>query len=264
MSARQYLTLFRTFLVFNVRAAVSFRADFLIGLASTIVMQTAQIGALFLVMAQVPELAGWNVDQILLTYGLLAIARSINHMFGDQLWRLGWMFVKTGDFDKFLLRPVNPLFHFVASRFCQDGLGYMLVGIVLVLKAGLGFGLFISPKAFLCCLVATLGGAGIFFGINLLTASTSFWVIDSLGLMTSVFVTNELAQYPLPIYGKWIQGLLTLILPYGLISFYPMDAVSRGDFYLLAWASPAAALILLVVGVLIWNAGVRHYSSTGS
>lgn len=264
MELTRYLRLYRTFTVMNIRASMSFRSDFLIGLASTVMMQGAQVAALFLVMGKIPSLAGWSLDQLFLMFGLVTLARSLNHMFGDQLWRLGWLFIRTGDFDKYLLRPVNPLFHFVASRFCQDGIGYAFVGLAMIVKGSLGLHGIWTPLSVLCCVVAVLGGGLIFFAINLITASASFWMVDSLALMQGVFMTNEMAQYPVPIYGRIVQGLLTFVLPYGLISFYPVQALTGGHFGVLAWATPLAGLVILGVGILVWRAGVRHYGSTGS
>ena len=57
-------------------------------------------------------------------------------MFADNLWTIGRQYIRTGSFDRFLVRPINPLFHLLADRFCHDGIGNFLVGSVLVVTAG--------------------------------------------------------------------------------------------------------------------------------
>lgn len=261
---RRYASLYLDFLRLNVRASLEYRADFLVGLLSTVFMQGAQILALFLVMRQIPALKGWSIDELLLMFGLITVARSLNHMFGDNLWRLGWLYVRTGDFDRYLLRPVNPLFHFIADRFCQDGVGYLLVGVALIVKASLGLGLVWTPLTVLTALLATLGGALIFFSINLITASSAFWITESLPVTLGVFMTHEVAQYPLNLYGRGVTLILTFVLPYGLISYYPAQAIARGEFGPLAWGAPLAGGVLLALGTACWTAGLRRYGSAGS
>ena len=83
-------------------------------------------------MQKVPSLNGWNYDEVLLVYGLVTLSKSINHMFADNLWTLGRVYIRSGGFDRFLVRPIDPFFHLLADRFCQDGVGNFLVGLALV------------------------------------------------------------------------------------------------------------------------------------
>ena len=71
-----------------------------------------------------------------LIYGLVTLAKSINHMFADNLWTIGRQYIRTGAFDRFLVRPIDPLFHLLADRFCHDGIGNFLVGLTLVVQLG--------------------------------------------------------------------------------------------------------------------------------
>ena len=258
------VSLYFEFLRLNVRASLEYRADFLIGVLSTVLMQGGQLLALGLVMRQVPALRGWSLDEVLLMFGLITAARSLNHMFGDNLWRLGWLYVRTGDFDRFLLRPINPLFHFIADRFCQDGVGYLLVALALIVKASLGLHLLWTPLTLLCAAGAVLGGGLIFFGVNLITACSAFWITESLPVTLGAFMTHEFAQYPLNLYGRGVTLVLTFVLPYGLISFYPVRAIARGEFGVLAWAAPLAGLMLTAIGTWVWGRGLRRYGSSGS
>jgi ABC-2 type transport system permease protein len=132
---RRYSELYWLFLKNRFKILLEYRANFLIGAASTVMMQTAGLLTIWVVMAQVPSLKGWTLPELWLIYGLITLALSINHMFADNLWTLGEQYVRTGSFDRFLVRPVNPLFHLLADRFCHDGIGNFLVGLVLVLTA---------------------------------------------------------------------------------------------------------------------------------
>src|SRR5512140_2575757 len=111
---------------------MEYRFNFFIGAFSTFLMQSAGVLAVWVIMRQIPDINGWTLNEILLIYGLLTLAKSINHMFADNLWTIGWGYIRPGGFDRFLVRPIDPLFHLLADRFCHDGLGDLLVGGVLV------------------------------------------------------------------------------------------------------------------------------------
>jgi ABC-2 type transport system permease protein len=186
-------------------------------------------------------------------------------MFADNLWTLGWNYVRTGAFDRFLVRPIDPLFHLLADRFCHDGVGNFLVGLVLVASAVAQLNLALTLLDVLYLTVAVISGGLIFIALNLITGVSAFWVMDSVPVIRVVFETHEFTKYPLTIYPKAIGMLLTFLIPYGLASFYPASHLLGRDIpLLLAWAGPVAALVLLFIGYRVWLFGLRHYSSTGS
>ncbi|MCA9925826.1 MAG: ABC transporter permease, partial [Anaerolineales bacterium] len=210
-------------------------------------------------------LNGWSLTEIWFIYGLLTLSKSINHMFADNLWTLGQSYVRTGMFDRFLVRPIDPLFHLLADRFCHDGIGNFIVGIVLVATAVPTLNITWTPLKLVYLSIAVLSGGGIFIALNLITSVSAFWVMDSVPVIRVVFETHEFAKYPLSIYPKGISILLTWLIPYGFASFYPASYLLNRDVSpMLVWAGPIVAAILLIIGYQFWLFGLRHYSSTGS
>ena len=132
MALLNYPSLYWLFLKNRIKILMEYRMNFLIGATSTIMMQGAGLLTVWVVMSQIPDLNGWTLPQVLLIYGMITLSKSINHMFADNLWTLGRDYVRTGQFDRFMVRPVDPLFHLLADRFCHDGIGNFLVGAVLV------------------------------------------------------------------------------------------------------------------------------------
>ncbi len=260
----RYLTLYWHFLIQRFKILMEYRLNFFIGATSTIFLQTAGLLTIWVVMSQIPDLNGWSFDEVLLIYGLLTLAKSINHMFADNLWTIGWVYIRPGAFDRFLVRPLDPLFHLLADRFCHDGIGNFLVGAALVIKATAALGIPWTPLNILYIGVAVISGGGIFIALNLLTATSAFWIIDSIPVTQIVFNTNDFAKYPLTIYHKSIEILMTWLIPYGFASFYPASFLLGRDVGILAWLGPGVAIVLLVIGYRFWLFGLRHYSGTGS
>ncbi len=260
----RYLRLYYWFLKQRFKILLEYRANFFIGATSTIVLQTFGLLAIWVVMRQIPNLNGWTLNEILLIYGFITVSESITHMFADNLWTIGMNYVRTGEFDRFLVRPINPLFHLLADRFCHDGIGNFLVGLALILISTTALGIVWTPLTVSYLFVAILSGGAIFIALNLITATSAFWLQDSIPATQIVFNTHEFCKYPLTIYHQGIRTLLTWLIPYGFASFYPASYLLGRDVGVLAWLSPVVAIALLAIAFRVWLFGLSHYSSTGS
>ncbi|HMQ33121.1 MAG TPA: ABC-2 family transporter protein [Chloroflexaceae bacterium] len=260
----RYLGLYRAFLVNRLKILMEYRVNFIIGASSTLVLEATSLLALWVVVRQVPDLNGWTLPQLLMVYGLLVLAKSLNHMFADNLWTLGWQYVRTGQFDRFLVRPIDPLFHLLADRFCHDGVGNFLVGSALVATAWAGLGIAVTPLNLAYLAMAVLSGGAIFIALNLITAVSSFWIVNSIPVIQVVFNTSEFAKYPLAIYPRAIGVLMTWLIPYGFASYYPASFLMGRDVGALAWLGPPVAAGLSFAAYRFWRFGLRHYAGAGS
>ena len=186
-------------------------------------------------------------------------------MLADNLWTIGRDYVRTGTFDRFMVRPVDPLFHLLADRFCHDGIGNFLVGLALVLIAAARLNISWTAGHVLYLAVMVLSGGFIFIALNLMAAVSGFWLMDSVPVTRVVFEMHEFAKYPLTIYPRFIGVLLTALIPYGFASFYPASYLLGRDLSpVFAWGAPLVAAGLMMIGLAVWRFGLRHYSSTGT
>src|SRR5262249_41625564 len=153
----------------------------------------------------------------LLIYGLLVLGESITHMFADNLWTIGWGYIRSGDFDRFLVRPIDPLFHLLADRFCHDGIGNFLTALILVAIAMRNLAIPLTLQTALYLAITVLSGGAIFIALNLITCTSAFWITESIPVTQMIFGMNEFAKFPLTIYGRSITLVLTWIIPYGFV-----------------------------------------------
>ena len=265
MALLNYPSLYWLFLKNRLKILMEYRTNFLIGATSTIVMQGAGLLAVWVIMSQIPDLNGWTLPQVLLIYGMITLSKSINHMFADNLWTLGRDYVRTGQFDRFMVRPVDPLFHLLADRFCHDGIGNLLVGAVLVGIAAAQLGIAWTAGTVLYLVVMVLSGGVIFIALNLMTCVSAFWIMDSVPVTRVVFEMHEFAKYPLSIYPRAIGLLLTWAIPFGFASYFPAARLMGLDVPLWqVYGAPVVAAVLLAIALQVWRFGLRHYGSTGT
>jgi ABC-2 type transport system permease protein len=260
----KYPRLYWEFMKQNVKVMLEYRADFIIGFLSTFVLQIGGIFFIWVVFANVGEIKGWSFYEVTFVYGLLTLAKSINHIFFDNLWVLGMIYIREGKFDTLLLRPISPLFHLIADRLQQDGFGNFVIGLILVFGSLAHLDVSFGTLDYILIVVFVISGGIIFAAINLITCTSSFWVVQSNIFMWSVFSLSDFALYPLNIYKKFISIIITWIIPYAFASFYPASFFLDKGYSMISWLSPIVAVVLCFIAKQVWNFGIRSYSSTGS
>lgn len=260
----KYIKLYIEFAKQNLKTMLEYRVEFIIGAMSTLLSQLVGISFLWIIFQNIQNINGWSFYEMTLVYGMLVLSASLNHLFFDNLWVLGVQYVREGKFDILLLRPISPLFHLVANKIQQDGLGSFIVGTIIVTKSLHEINIPLSISSISLLILFIISGAAIFSAINLITCISSFWIINSNLFMWSIFSTNQFALYPLTIYHKYIRVIITLILPYAFASFYPANYFLHKGYEHLSLLSPIVAVILWIIALKVWSFGIKHYASTGS
>ena len=75
---------------------------------------------------------------------------------------------------------------------------------------------------------------------------------------------KKVAQYPINIYEKWFRIVFTIIIPFGLVNYYPiLYLFGKTDKWYLG-LTPIGTIVFLIGCIYIWSLGVKHYESTGS
>jgi ABC-2 type transport system permease protein len=248
-----------------MKVMMEYRTDFLIGVISTVLIQFTSVFFVKVVFDQIQSLNGWSFYEVLFIYGIAATGRSIHHIFFDNLWAIGWSYIRTGKFDRLLIRPINPLFHLLAERVQQDGFGQLVIGVILLGTAMPNIEVEWSVLNLLLLLVMIVSSGVMFVAINLILATLSFWMVDSLPLTVAVFNISEFARYPITIYNKGIRFVLTWLIPYGFTAFYPAAAfLEQSGYRTFALFTPLAALLVWLLAYAFWKRGLRSFVSTGS
>ncbi len=220
------------------------------------------IWALF---ARFRRLEGWGFGEVALLYGIVSVSFAL----ADGLTRgfdvFGEQFVKTGDFDRLLVRPRSTVLQLLGyelrlTRIGRLGQGILAWGVGVHLSQMAGTATSWAILAF-----AVAGGIALFGGILLLQATLAFWTVESLELAnTLTYGGVEAGQYPLDVYARWFRDFLVYVVPIGCISYFPVSVV-LGRLPVMPYAfAPALGVAFLAVALRIWRFGVRRYTSTGS
>ncbi|MET7286405.1 ABC-2 family transporter protein [Streptomyces sp. NPDC005573] len=248
----------------SVHRLTEYRMDFLLGAGGLLLRVICQIAVIGTVFRQVPVIAGWHYHQVLFLLGFSLLPRGLDRMFTDQLWILARKLVQNGEFFRYLVRPVNPLFSLLSERFLYpDGFGELITGAALTWYAAAHLETGPSTGQWLLSPLLVLCGTLILASIKTLFASLAFWTTNSLPALYAANQLGEFSGYPLDLYHPSLRWLLTWLLPYAFTAYVPVSYLIFGHARMLPWLFVVTAA-LVTLALIVWHRGVDRYEMTGS
>ena len=232
------------------------------GIIATFLTQGLGFMLLWIIFKQLDQLAGWTYQQVLFMYGMAAIPNGMVEFFLDGMWSIAGEYVSRGDLDRLLTRPMNPLLSIIAAHMEPHGAGSMLFGFVVCIVTCMQMQLDITIWKVLFFIIAIISGTLIYFAINLFTATLSFWIVDVTSTMVLVHHVNSFSKYPITIYNRAIQIVLTCIIPFAFTSYYPAAVILQKKVWL-GLLTPVVSVVLIFIAYQFWRFGLKHYNSAG-
>jgi ABC-2 type transport system permease protein len=247
------------------KARMSYKADFIVSLVTSLVATVAGYGFVLVLFARIPRLQGWQFEEVLFIYGFSLIPMGLFNVVSLNLYEFADAYIMEGKFDRVLLRPVNSLFQILFENFRLESIQEVAIGLGVVGYCGSRLRIAYSPSNLALFPALVLCGAVIYVSIFVIITSVSFWFEDRIGLSPPVYNMIAFGRYPITIYNVAIQFLLSWVVPFAFASFYPtVRFLGRTEFTTRFYLVPVVAVVLAAVALTAWNEGVLHYRSTGS
>ena len=248
-----------------LKVRLAYKGDFLADLVATSLGGIASLLFVILLFARIPELAGWNRNEIFLIYGMSMISYGLFGCVSVNLFEFGERYIIHGRFDRVLLRPASTYWQVLFDSFRIPALSESIIGAGIVVWALRGLSLSLTPADLLFALVAVVSGAVIFIAVFSILASISFHFEDRIGVAPPVFNMITFGRYPQNIFPSALVFLLRWVVPFGFVAYYPATGILGHEPYAgLVVVSPLVALAFTALATLCWRLGVRRYESTGS
>lgn len=262
---KRYVRLYRVFITQFLKTLMQSKVDFFIGLFGFFLSQTTGIAFLYLVFRQIPSLKDWSFEQLIFIYGFAQIPRGLDHLLTDNIWMIAWRMVVNGEFDRYMLRPMNLFFQVICEKLQPDALGELMIGFILVGMSVANQVVTITPVGVLLFIVSICAGALIYTSVKLFFAALAFWVKESGPFLQMAYETADFAKYPVEIYSKPVQFVITYVIPFAFVAYIPAT-------YFLIGASPlktigvecGIAILLWVIAYAVFKKGTNVYESAGN
>ncbi len=263
------LQLYRRYLGISIKSQMQYRASFVMQTFGHLIITATEFLGMVVLFDRFGRLGEWQLEEVALFYGLINISFAFADAFSRGFDLLGNQ-IKSGDFDRILLRPRSAALQIAGQELTLRRIGHLVQGLAVFFWAATALDLTWTIGKGLLMLTAVFGGAALFSGLVVLQATLAFWTTESLEIMNTVTYGGvETAQYPLTIYGDWFRRFFTFVVPLAFANYYPVLAILDkpgpwGPLSIAMWLSPIVGLIFLILCLRIWHFGVRHYTSTGS
>ena len=137
-----------------------------------------------------------------------------------KVWQLANGGITRGILDKYLVKPINPLFQLIVEMIQLEGIGELILGIVFLALFTPLVTVEWTLMNVLALIVVAFFAMLFFFAIKLIFGSLSFWTKRSIEVMTMIYDFSNFAKYPIDIFTRAIRFVLTYILPFSVVIFF--------------------------------------------
>lgn len=248
----------------RLKAEITYRINWLIGLAGQVCFSALSLIFLVFFLPADTDVGGWHITDFLLMLGMSDIAFGLA---AGLFFRLFLVFdseyILYGRLDSALTQPEAPLVWLAARTLNPQEIITVVKGMLLIglswfwLGSGGGW----LTLGGICFFAVT--GAVIYSGIFLMLLATGFWIQRRTALYAPFLSINQLGQMPLFIYPEVVRLLLTVVIPIGFVAYYPLASLKymiSGVWLPLTLAIAAASF---GAGVILFARGIRHYEGAG-
>jgi ABC-2 type transport system permease protein len=257
---RRYARLWWSCLRQAIRRDLQFRSQTIINaIASTAELVLGLIPVLILTGTSAAAV-GWSGPLTLVVVGIYGACTGLMDCFVAPNLRRIDGYVRKGELDLILVRPVNAQL-FATLRWMEPAeLGRVVTGLALATAGAHAAHLSIDPGLLIRVGVWVAIG---FVGFSLLWANLvylAFWIESAEPINEVALQVREAGRYPLAYFPKSVQLVLATIVPAGLIAAVPAKVLTG------TVAALSTGVLLLTLGLVLtilhWQLASRRYSST--
>lgn len=262
---KKYLLIYIQYFKQYWKTRMVYKKDFIVGSVAQLVNLAASLAFLTLLFTQVDNINGWTFNEMLFLAGVGGVIMNLHHLFLFNMYSLEEYIVE-GNFDRFLVRPLSPLFQVYADDVSDNNLSKLIANIALIIYSANQIGItLLTPLNLVYGVLVLLSGILVFASMYMAFATTAFWTGRSRSAIWLIFQLSDYRRYPFSIYAAPIQIILVTVIPIAFASFFPATFfLERSEWLYWQLASIIAGPVLFAISYKFWKIGMSNYSSTGS
>jgi len=239
----------------NLQSVMEYRISFLMQVIGMMVNNFIYFVIWMIFFDRFREVRGWGIDEMYITYGVIASAFGLVSVFFGNSFMLGDI-INNGRLDYYLSLPRPVLLHAVSSRMISSGMGDLTYGFLSYVVSGQ-----FTWDGLLRFILAVLLAAVIFAAFLILVNSLAFWagtVSSFSSLMVNAMITFGI--YPITLFDNYAKLILFTVIPAALMGAVPAEFIAQFTWQTLAELL-LGAMIFLGLAVTVFRLGLRRYES---
>lgn len=244
---------------------LAYRGDLLLAGLDEVMRGVVALVMLQVYVSKTPDLHGWTSAELLFVLGFSMVPIGLFHTFCGNLYQLSNTYIIQGNLDRVLLRPYPAFLQICFDRIQIEDLSGVVLGLAVMATAVANLpGFDMGPLHLAFLLILILSAFGVVVAVFMAFAATGFWFEDRVGMVPPVYNLMEFGRWPTGIYHPALKLLITCVIPFAFVAFYPAGYLVRGGEPWPALLTPVVAVVSLLAAGWLWRMGLRRYHSSGS
>lgn len=229
-----------------------------------IIQFASLFGVVWLMMRSFSDLSGFNMWEVFILFSLELFSYALANSFLQPLRKMKELLFN-GELDFYLVRPIHPMFYIMAKGFAPGYTAHMVLSTIIIIISSIQLNCITSVSFWILIILTIVISVGIQFGIRCIPALLSFWLGNINNLQWIVGSFREMVRYPIKIYPAFIQVILTIIIPYAFVNYYPslliFDKIVWWQGILLFVCGIFVSAIYVYIPIAMFKRGLKKYES---
>lgn len=265
----EFISLYGSYIKVYFKSRMEYRFSFFSGILANFYCYFITYVTFWVLIKNFNTIGGWDFNDMTILYGLNLLTYSISGvLFWYTVFHLNKEII-TGSFDIYLVRPIGVIKQMICKRFGDTFLGQIIVTLIFMVAALSNINYKLTLYSYIYLVFAIIGGILIQSGAMIILGSLNFWFLKSDELAEILYYeVREFVNYPLSIFPTYIQIILTFVLPWAIINYYPsliiLKKVQSLQELIIGMSSPLIGLFIFLISLYIFEQGLKKYSGTGS
>lgn len=249
----------------SIKTELEYRTNFVIGYLVEIGWMLVYFTFYRVIFLKTNVLAGWNYNEMLVFIGVTKLASAL--IYGTfVIWNFRQLpeYVRKGELDKFLLKPLNTQFYVTMGRPYPLSFLSTMLPLFLIFWGFKSMGVIPSLVDIGLFSILFVAGVIIAYSIWFTTLMPVFWTNRLFNIVDVFGELRDTAQYPLDLYTTALRIVFTFVVPFAFMTTFPAKTL-LGNFTW--WWLPVALLLAaatLLISNRLWQFALKRYSGASA
>jgi ABC-2 type transport system permease protein len=243
--------------------AMQYRADFLVRGFVTLLWMSVTLLPIVVVFGARKQVAGWSFPETLVVVGWFALVRAVLEGGVSPSLTAVVEHVRKGTLDFVLMKPADAQFLVSTARFAVWRAVNTVTALAIFAWGFRLLGRAPSPAAIALAVVSLVSAVAILYSLWIVTVSAAFYVVRIDNLSYFFNAIFDAARWPVSIFRGITRFMFTFVVPLGIMTTYPAQALLGTLRVPTLLGSLAAAAVALVLSRAVWTASIARYTSAG-
>jgi len=179
---------------------------------------------IFLMVWNFGALGGWLPIEVVFLYAVWLLTYSLGAAFVYNICMSFSQMAIGGTLDEAYTRPLSPFAYLLSTHFNLGYISHIMLTTAALVFSIIQLNLSWSFMLWLWFVVMLASGAVITACLMLVCEMPAFRTRSQSPLSMFFWEGREFNQYPITIYPRPVQMIFTSIIPFGFVSFYPIQS----------------------------------------